>query len=533
MKYILRLALALALVSPGPSAADAAAQAYRAPSAAATVPSGPAVIPNAPAALIPSVATLAALPVSVMAAPATPILPSFSLAASPTGGEPGGEPGEPGWKRKTRAAWAKTKQVLRDTPAEVAILGTFGLMVGLGLGWNHEAAREASIPVGFSEIHQMERDAEYEGRQIGPMARYLAGTNDMTMNVFNAWNKANERATVGSPVPNFASELDYNAGQKLRIHHYELPHYFKSIPDEADAARRLLEPYEQVRLQAADANAQLSRTWDESHHDVMRTEWHTRTVDDGNGRSHTETYSTQVYDHTIHRYSYDRAHGEASSTSLDALTRKGRAASFTEDMPIAKQTNADGEYAAEKSRGLRQALSPQEAMTYASVWKYGSTLMTNLPVIHARLSELARDADRWRGEKNSAHDERYTTTSHWDSGPREYQTVERALSHGRDLERSVSEVLEGVDYTRAMTPVLEAKIQEFIAVQLDRKPGNAKKLCKEILSITKEIYAKNFKKGFDVKRFRAGIVALAALLGAFAGGLLGAGWDWLGKRRGW
>ncbi len=473
MKHILRLALALALIAPGPFAADAAAQTFRAPKAVAITLSGLALIPSAPAlfstslsapgltpiaGLTPVALTQAAAPLAAMAGPASRL--AFSARAASPQSE---DPGEPGWKQKTRAAWAKTKQVLRDTPAEVAIIGTIGLMVGLGLGWQHEAAREASIPVGFSEIHQMEREAGAEGRQIGPMARYLADANDMTMNVFNAWNTANKRTMAGSPVPNFASELDFNAGQKMRIHHYELPHYFKALPNEADAARRLLAPYDQVRGQAADANSQLSRTWDESHHDVTHTEWHTRTVNDGNGRSHTETDSEQVYDHTNHSYSYDRAHGEAASTSLDALAQKGRAASFTEDMRTAKQTNAEGEYAAEKSRGLRQVPSPEEALKYARAWKDGSTLMTNLPVLHARLGDLARDADQWRGEKSRAHDEHYTTTSRSDSGPREYQTVERALSHGRDLERSVSEVLEGVDYTRAVTPVLEAKIAEKLA----------------------------------------------------------------------
>lgn len=556
MKKILRLALVLALAAPGPFVAEASAQTFRAAAGVPAMGRAPVVIPSAPSALAPSAlsasilapalsasaasalaaAPAAAVPAAVgwtaapMAGPSAPLLAPLSRAEEP---RESAQPGEPGWKQKARSAWAKTRQVLRDTPAEVAVIGAIGLMVGLGIGWHHESAREASIPVGFSEIHQMERDARAEGREMGPMAKYLAGTNDMTMNVFNAWNVANARTTLGSPVPNFASELDYNAGLKMKIHHYELPDYFKMIPGQADAARSLLAPYEAVRRQAADANGHLSRTWDESHHDVTRTEWRTRTVDDGNGKSHTETYTEQVYDHTNHRYDYDRGQGEASSKSLDALKPVGAAASFTEVIPVAKQTNAEGEYAAETSRGLKKAISPEEAMKYARAWRDGSTLLTNLPTIHGRLQDLARDADQWRGDKNTAHDESYRTYSHSDSGPKEYQTVERSLSHGQALERAASEVLEGIDYTKAMTPVLQAKISELIAVQLDHKPGDAKALSKEVLTIAKTIYSKNFKGGFDVERFRVGVVLLATLLGALGGGLLGFGWDRLAARQGW
>jgi len=556
MKKIIRLAVVLALAAPGPFVAEASAQAVRSIAAVPASGRAPLVIPSAPAALTPSAlapsvlapalsapaaqvfaaASPAAAPVAAQwaAAPmAGPSAPQFAASGRAEEPRDGGQPGEPGWKQKVRATWAKTRKVLRETPAEVAVIGAFGLMVGLGLGWHHESAREASIPVGFSEIHQMERDARAEGREMGTMAKYLAGTNDMTMNVFHAWNTANARTLAGSPVRNFATELDYNAGLKMKIHHYELPDYFKMIPGQADEARRMLEPYEVVRRQAADANGRLERTWDESHRDVTHTEWRTRTVDDGDGKSHTETYTVEVYDYTNHRYDYDRGHGEAASAGLDALAVKGKAASFTEEMRAAKQTNAEGEYAAETSRGLRQALSSAEAMKYARAWRDGSTLLTNLPTIHGRLQDLARDGDQWRGDKNTAHDERYRTYSHSDSGPREYQTVERSLSHGRELERSVSEVLDGVDYTRAMTPVLQAKIQEFIAVQLDGKPGDAKKLSKEVLTIAKAVYAKNFKGGFDLERFRAGVVMLGALLGALAGGLIGLASDRLARRFGW
>jgi len=44
------------------------------------------------------------------------------------------------------------------------------------------------------------------------------------------------------------------------------------------------------------------------------------------------------------------------------------------------------------------------------------------------------------------------------------------------------------------------------------------------------MYQKNFKQGFDVERFRWGMVVLGGFLGALVGAILGFGLDRLGER---
>jgi len=74
--------------------------------------------------------------------------------------------------------------------------------------------------------------------------------------------------------------------------------------------------------------------------------------------------------------------------------------------------------------------------------------------------------------------------------------------------------------------LLREKISQYIT-PLD---GNARKLNKEIMNISKEIYKKNFKAGFDVERFRWGMIFLGGLVGTIAGGLAGWALDELGNK---
>lgn len=522
----LHLSAILALSTPGSTAAQTVARAALGSHVAAAAPVPVLDIPAlaaagivAPVASPPRAAPSVVAPVASLQPAAAPVVVAQAAPAFATPRRP--DPGGPGWRKKSQAA--------------VAALVLVGLLSGIGLGWHNETLRDTRVPVGFSEISQMEREAKAAGREIGPVARYLTGTNDMTMNVFNAWNIANAGTSKDSDsvVPQFARELDMNAGSKLQIHRYELPHYFSTLPKTAEAAYSRLAPYDALGRQAADANARLESTWDYDRVDVDRMETRWVTVDDGDGKSHIETVTEWVYDHSNHSYDYKPKEGEAASRSLDVLTQKGRDAVFTEDMRPAALTHADGEYAAETSRGRRQAIDSEEALSLAATWKHGSTLMNNLPVIEGRLVDLARDAALWRDQKNSAHDDYYSTNSKSDSGPREYQTVQRALGRSQELERSISEIMTGIEATRTLTPALEAKIKEFIAVTIDHQPGDSHKLSQEVMSLTRQIYTANFKKGFEVERFRAWVVVLTAVAGAAVGGLIGAGADWMARRRGW
>ena len=135
--------------------------------------------------------------------------------------------------------------------------------------------------------------------------------------------------------------------------------------------------------------------------------------------------------------------------------------------------------------------------------------------------------------KKNSKNHSYITYSHSDSGPKEFQIAEITLDHGKKIYVSIDEIINGIDYVQKNAPVLDSKVREFISVELDKKPGNARKLSKEIRSMAKDFYILNFKKGFDVKGYRGEMIVLMGLLGAIAGGLAGFGVDKLAQKYGW
>ena len=96
----------------------------------------------------------------------------------------------------------------------------------------------------------------------------------------------------------------------------------------------------------------MDQSRDDDHDDQYRTELRTRIAHDTNGNPQTQVYTEQVYDHTIHTYDYYKKHGEAGAQQLNTLFEEIPALHLEEIIKTTSQTNADGEYAAEKSRKL-------------------------------------------------------------------------------------------------------------------------------------------------------------------------------------
>ena len=222
------------------------------------------------------------------------------------------------------------------------------------------------------------------------------------------------------------------------------------------------------------------------------------------------------------------------------LTQTAAAGSLalTEVLHTASQTNAEGEYAAEKSRrgangGAR--LSQDSLTQIANTWATGSTLMMNLPVADRLWTAFHGDADAWRAAKSRAHSDWYNTGSRSDSGPREFQTAERALSDGAGAEAKLGEILDGISFVKANTPKLEGMIRELIAVELHyKKDGtDTKKLMRAILTLSQQMYQKNFNGGLAVDPYRTLMVLLFALGGLGIGAGLGAGLDKASRKYRW
>ena len=429
------------------------------------------------------------------------------------------------------------KDVLRTTKIEIVLGLALGLAVGLNISYKKENERASMIPLGFSEISQIERDAEVMGREVGHMTRLLTSTNDAAMKVFECWNLAHE--STFNVAHRFASELEYKMDSSFKIHHYELNIFLEALPGQAKNALDELKEFTGVRNEFSSVNSSFGSAWDDIHIDHYHEECTTRTECAGyDSDGSCESYQTvqdchPVYDYTTHTYTYHKQEGEEASARLDIALKGHPELVFKERILTASKTNADGEDAAESSRkvkGRRIMLKAEEYLGIANTWYTGSTLSRNLPVIYGNWKQLHTDTDDWRKAKETAHSDSYITYSPQDDGPKEFQIAERTLEHGQNLSNSIGEIASGIEYVKSNSLLLENKVKEFISIELDRKEGNSKKLMQEIMAVSKQMYTLNFKAGFEVDRFRWLIVLGGGLLGAVAGSIAGLGIDYIGNR---
>ncbi len=434
-------------------------------------------------------------------------------------------------KEKISDYWGGFKGFLRDTPAEIGIGAGIGLLVALPLSLHFENTKGKIIPVAFSEISQIEKEAEKQKTEVPTLTRYYASTNDLAMKVFESWNISNQFSLFGSNTASFARELENRIDPSMRIHHYEITDFTKALPNQADTALIKLKDFLEVLGRIKQVNNHFDSAWNDSHVDVGHWETHTETDSDGN----THTESEYVYDYTIHSYSYDKKSGEAASISLDDLLAKHPRLELKEKFIVSPVTHADNESAIEKSREKKlkgKRLAPEELTKYAGTWASGSTVNTNMPRITEMMYALNSDSPLWNKAKTRAHSTSYITFSRSDSGPIEFQAAEKTLDDGRTLEQSISQIKEGIDYVKTFAPKLHQKIVEYIDVTLNGKKGStsARSLKRQIISETQKAYSKNFKGGFDVHPSKWYMVVLWSLAGAAAGAGLGFGVDALGER---
>jgi hypothetical protein len=427
--------------------------------------------------------------------------------------------------------------LLRDTPAETFIGIALAGAIGFASTYYYEKTREAKVPLAFSGIGKIEQVAEQNNRVVGPATRYLTSVNDAVMKVLECSNLAH--ASLMKRFDHvFASELEMKIDRSFRVRKQELNHLLEGIPSRADKLLSELEPFSDVMSKVSAVNGHFRDSWNDTHIDQYRTEVYLDTEHytdkDGNSHSRTVTKTRQVYDHTIHTYTYRKTSGENAAVKLDRLVTDHATLKWKEIMPQAVEIDPEGEYAIDSSRGPpTKRVSEDEYRRLTNLWNTGSTLNQNVPAIEITYNRMPSHARSWRIAKSTSKSTWYITYSSSDSGPKEFRVARGAQHDGESIFNLIHEIHSGIQYSKSMAPLLSSKIQELIAVELDSKPGNSKKLSREILGITREMYRRNFKEGMDIYGFRWYIVTSGGLLAGALGGLAGYGLDRLGEERGW
>lgn len=438
-------------------------------------------------------------------------------------------------KEKLQEKTKEFKYLLEKTSIEIALFAVLWAGIAWYNQYNNESRRADKIPLAFSEIGQIERDAAREWRKIWPIAAYSMRLNDMCMKIFEAYNHSRYTFVPSYETKKFSSEL-YDARDFRHIYKYNLHDLVDTLPSYIPQVQQHLSTYKTALTQLTPANHNMEKSRDEDHDDQYRTETKTRTTYDKDGNPNgTETYTEQVYDHTIHTYDYNKKQGELGAKQLNALFAEIPVLQLNEQIKTTSQTNADGEYAAERSREIwpGNRLTVEQLLEIANTWFSWSTIMSNTNNISKLYPQLHTQTKQRNMDKKTAQSDRYTTYSSSDNGPREFQTAKNTANVGKQIENSINEILASIQLTQDKIPILAEKIKAFSGADLDAyvtSERESKQLEEEILMITKEIYQANFKEGVNVDRFRRGMVFLFGLIGLIAGGVVWAGIDYIGQR---
>lgn len=443
--------------------------------------------------------------------------------------------------KKKWSAWKKEAVwLIHETPIEVPIgAGILAVIFGVS-SYLHEDSKRGQIPLAFSEIGQTEFHlTTLRGIKVPPLTKYYSVANDVTMKVFEASNlgykwgvgKAWDRTN------RIAYEMEKKVDPALRIH-TQIPEYAARMEHIAAEAGQSLAPAVAALEDIKPAITALDKAWHDTHRDIYRTEIYTEMVCSSDGRGGSscspQIRTRQVYDYTIHTYTYDKKQGELAAALLRDFMRKHPDIRIPEALLLVDQTGAENEWSMRESRKDMpgyEGIKGDEYVTLANTWATGSNYNVLMPKAYEAHGKLMGKAPEWEQVKARAGSHRYRTSSRSDSGPREFQVAEAALRYAVDMARNIERTSGGIERARTDIPLLSRKIVEFVDVELHGKPGNADTLRHEIMDLARDIYSRNFAGGFDTQPFKPMHIVLWAVVGLLAGGGLGYGADRLIERQ--
>jgi hypothetical protein len=394
----------------------------------------------------------------------------------------------------------------------IVIILTITLLIFLP----NEIRHAKLIPLGFSEIEQIELDAERNHKSVDPITEYYAKMSDVTNKVFECWNTSLEFGLIGANEA-FARELD---ARKNKIYKYEFD-LLDTLPTTINKVLATLKKYIALTPTLRNVEIQFGEAWDEKHDDEYRTEIYFTTSTDSNGNTHTEMHTRQVYDHTDHSYWYHKPQGEKAYQSGIRMLKYFYRLDWPGNLMRPSRTNAEGEYAADKSRRVERH-DRASLMEIATMWNTGS-LYNNLRDDILAYNGMYGLMKVWEKDKDTAHDDSYSTGSSSDPGPKEYQSVENIRDLANRVIQAINQLVFSLQTTRGELPILKSKIEEYIAVVLNGKKGNANSLRREIISMSEKMYDRNFPHGINHNTFRVGLLILWVVIALILGFLIGCG----------
>lgn len=437
---------------------------------------------------------------------------------------------------KLRKGWYDFRYLLKRKPIEMIAIALIGTSAVVNLSYKDQSANNRAIPLAFSEREDAEAKARANFEELPALTVFYTGINDMPMKVFEDWNGSWIISRGKSNHHAFAELLQRRMDPDKQKYKYEIHDFVEKLPKDAIAVKKELSDFISALSDVYPVAQSLDQAWDENHNDIYRTEWYYETVtetdSEGNTTSHEELRSKEVYDYTIHTYTFHDSEGHESANKLTWFTVKYPKLEPDEKMTPVSETHDPNERAIQSSRERQlkgKILTKEEMVAIANLWYTGSTFAANMPIIQSSLSKLQEVAPVWNRAVRTAQSDQYNTGSSFDAGPMEFQISENALGHSRRLYANLNEIIDGINYAQVNCPEFDTAIKDYIGMVLEGKPGDKDKQQDKIMDLAKEMYKRNFKNGVDVTPAKWYMVAVWGMIGLIGSLALGYGVDQLGK----
>jgi hypothetical protein len=235
------------------------------------------------------------------------------------------------------------------------------------------------------------------------------------------------------------------------------------------------------------------------------------------------------YSHTWHTFTFNRSAATTADQALNSYLASHPDLVITERLTRSKETGPENEYAIERTfKGeLKGKIpTPEQSLHYANIWGWASNLeQLRDPIIHTH-NGLRPLSSNWSKlvpvEKTRYH---YRTESKTDPGPPGKQLADRIAGQTSELNGATSKVVIGLQTCSASLNRIVQVGREFIAIELDNKPGDGDKKRAELLRTQETAYAANYMAGPKQNPFDHYAVAAYTIGGIIGGGLLGLGMD--------
>ncbi len=447
-------------------------------------------------------------------------------------------------KQRIREAYQRSEDYVRGLAVHTKAEILAGIMAGaivLGtIGHENLTLRSNFQPISYSEYEQVEDKAKREGRELNDLTWFYAGINDFTAKIAEAYNWN----SIWGVVPEFhrdwfSAKLEQSMDTTGRIYRRNIRDFAKIIPKHARGALAELSDLTTASQESNDLREAFSRTWKYDFDEDGHTEYYDVCSTDDEGHESCHTESRYVCDNYHHTWTWHPGEGIVASQKL-VIAKKRVPEIKRLEIEVPNSTNAWNEQVIRQSFRRMKKRDPTEAeMLEASrFYKTGSQYELNIGEARSLWSQFTgQDTKTWQKYLSTAKTTSETTGCHSTPGPIEYEFAQDIQGRFSSLIDHEQNITTGIRKAIIEVPKLEQKIKEFFVVQNPTKgahfpeikrseiKSSPRKLSREVISGSRDLYRANIPKGNPDTSYRFGVLSLYILFGGVLGGLAGLGVD--------